>query len=115
MVIALSGGIDSALTVAIATLALGRDNINTVMMPSLYTSTESIRDSENLCRNLGINYVTVPIWPIYESYLKSLTSILKDDEINITRKIFRHIRGNIIMAFSNEYSWLVLSTGNKAN
>jgi NAD+ synthase (glutamine-hydrolysing) len=115
VVIALSGGIDSALTVAIATLALGRDNINTVMMPSLYTSTESIRDSENLCRNLGINYVTVPIWPIYESYLKSLTSILKDDEINITKEnIQARIRGNIIMAFSNEYNWLVLSTGNKS-
>ncbi|MDD3819558.1 MAG: NAD+ synthase [Actinomycetota bacterium] len=115
VVIALSGGIDSALTVAIATLALGRDNVNTVMMPSLYTSPESIRDSEDLCRNLSINFITVPIWPIYESYLKSLTSILKDNEIDITKEnIQARIRGNIIMAFSNEYNWLVLATGNKS-
>ena len=115
VVIALSGGIDSALTVAIATLALGRDNVNTVMMPSLYTSSESIRDSEDLCRNLSINFITVPIWPIYESYLKSLTSVLKDNEIDITKEnIQARIRGNIIMAFSNEYNWLVLSTGNKS-
>jgi NAD+ synthase (glutamine-hydrolysing) len=115
VVIALSGGLDSAITVVIAVLALGRDNVNTVLMPSFYTTIGSIKDSENLCRNLGIKHITVPIWQIYESYLKSLSPILRDNEINVTKEnIQARIRGNIIMAFANEYNWLVLSTGNKS-
>lgn len=115
VVIALSGGIDSALTVVIATLALGKNNVNTVLMPSPFSSAGSIKDSEDLCRNLGIKYTTIPISTIYESYLKSLGSVFRSAEINITKEnIQARIRGNIIMAVANENGWLVLSTGNKS-
>jgi NAD+ synthase (glutamine-hydrolysing) len=115
VVIALSGGIDSALTIVIASLALGKDNVTGVLMPSLYSSPGSIKDSEDLCRNLGVKYITIPISTIYKSYLKSLSSIFKDTGINITKEnIQARIRGNIIMAVANENSYLVLSTGNKS-
>ncbi len=115
VVIALSGGIDSAITTAIATLAIGKENVTAVLMPSGFSSKGSIDDSTALANNLGVKYTTVPISSIYESYLKNLKSIFKTDDINITREnIQARIRGAIIMAFSNENNWLVLSTGNKS-
>jgi len=115
VVIALSGGIDSALTIVIASLALGKDNVTGVLMPSLYSSPGSIKDSEDLCRNLGVKYITIPISTIYKSYIKSLSSIFKDTGINVTKEnIQARIRGNIIMAVANENNHLVLSTGNKS-
>lgn len=115
VVIALSGGVDSALTIVIASLALGKDNVTGVLMPSLYSSPGSIKDSEDLCRNLGVKYITIPISTIYKSYLKSLGSIFKDNGINVTKEnIQARIRGNIIMAIANENNYLALSTGNKS-
>ncbi len=115
VVIALSGGIDSAITTAIATLAIGKENVTAVLMPSGFSSKGSIDDSTALANNLGVKYTTVPISSIYESYLKNLKSIFKTDDINITREnIQARIRGAIMMAFSNENNWLVLSTGNKS-
>lgn len=115
VVIALSGGIDSALTAVIATLALGKENVNGILMPSPYSSRGSINDAIELSRNLGIKYIIIPISDIYDSYLKNLNAIFRHSEINITKEnIQARIRGNIIMAAANENGWLVLSTGNKS-
>jgi len=115
VVIALSGGIDSAITTTIATLAIGKKNVTAVLMPSGFSSKGSIDDSVALTNNLGIKYMTVPIAGIYETYLKELKSIFKTSDINVTKEnIQARIRGAVIMAFSNENNWLVLSTGNKS-
>jgi len=114
-VIALSGGIDSALTAVIATLALGKESVNGILMPSLYSTKGSIDHSIELSRNLGIKYTIIPIWDIYSSYLESLRDIFKHSEVNITKEnIQARVRGNILMAAANENDWLVLSTGNKS-
>ncbi|MBN2073037.1 MAG: NAD+ synthase [Actinobacteria bacterium] len=114
-VVALSGGIDSALVTTIASLAIGRENITAVLMPSCFSSSECIEDSFTLVGNLKINHMVIPITEIFESYLKNLKSLFKDVEINLTKEnIQARIRGNIIMAVSNEKGWLVLSTGNKS-
>ncbi len=115
VVIALSGGIDSALTIVIASLALGKENVSGVLMPSPFSSAGSIKDSEELCRNLGIEYIRISISDIYKSYIKNLNFLFKNPEINATKEnIQARIRGSIIMALSNENNWLVLSTGNKS-
>lgn len=115
VVIALSGGIDSALTAVIAAFALGKENVNGILMPSLYSSSGSINDARELSQNLGIRYITVPISDIYRSYLENLSAIFKHSKINITKEnIQARIRGNILMAVANENGWLVLSTGNKS-
>lgn len=115
VVIGLSGGVDSSLTAVIATLAIGKENVTGVIMPSIYSSEESQIDAKNLSSNLGINTIIIPITEIYNSYLENLKSIFSTDEVNITKEnIQARIRGNILMALSNENSWLVLSTGNKS-
>ena len=115
VVIALSGGIDSAITTAIATLAIGKENVTAVLMPSDFSSKGSIDDSVTLANNLGIKYTTIPIAGIYGTYLKELKGIFKTGDINVTKEnIQARIRGAVIMAFSNENNWLVLSTGNKS-
>jgi NAD+ synthase/NAD+ synthase (glutamine-hydrolysing) len=115
VIIALSGGIDSALTAAIAVDALGRENVTGVAMPSQYSSEHSISDARELACNLGIRFETVPISPIFDSYRKALAGVfagLPDDvaEENIQSRI----RGNIVMAMSNKFGHLVLTTGNKS-
>jgi len=115
VVIALSGGIDSAIIAVIAALSIGKENIATVFMPSDFSSNESMEDSKALANNLGVDYRIIPISGIYKSYLKNLKSIFLNDDINVTKEnIQARIRGSIIMAFSNEYDQLVLSTGNKS-
>jgi NAD+ synthase (glutamine-hydrolysing) len=115
VVIALSGGIDSALTSVIAFMALGKENVNAILMPSIYSSIGSIKDAEELSDNLGINHIIISISDIYNRYLEDLKPLFKSSKINITREnIQARIRGNIIMAAANENSWLVLSTGNKS-
>ncbi len=114
-VLGLSGGIDSALTAVIASFALGNENVNALIMPSIYSSEDSMGDSEKLSANLGINHIMVPITDIYEIYLASLNHLLKTSEINITKEnIQARIRGNILMAMANEFQWVVLATGNKS-
>jgi len=115
VVIALSGGIDSALTAVIAVFALGKENASGIIMPSIYSSRESINSAKELSDNLGIGYTTIPISDIYNSYLKNLKSIFRSNKINITREnIQARIRGNIVMAAANENNWMALSTGNKS-
>jgi NAD+ synthase (glutamine-hydrolysing) len=84
-------------------------------MPSLYSSRGSIDDSEALARNLGVQTATIPITPIYQAYLEALREQFPVAELDVSlENIQARIRGNILMAFSNKYGYLVLSTGNKS-
>jgi NAD+ synthase (glutamine-hydrolysing) len=114
-VMGLSGGVDSAVTCCLAVAALGRENVLGVLMPSPYTSRDSIDDSLVLARNLGVETRLIPITPIYESYREALKGPLKLGEIELTlENIQARIRGNILMAISNKEGHMVLSTGNKS-
>ncbi len=113
--VGLSGGVDSAVTCCLAVQALGRENVLGVLMPSPYTSQDSIDDSLLLARNLGVATRLIPITPIYQSYREALQGPLSLGEIEVTlENIQARIRGNILMAISNKYGHMVLSTGNKS-
>jgi NAD+ synthase (glutamine-hydrolysing) len=115
VLIGLSGGIDSALTAAIAVDALGKKGVVGVTMPSQYSSRGSIEDSELLAKNLGIRLIKIPITEIFQAYLKTLSPSFKGLKPNVTEEnIQARIRGNILMALSNKFGWLVLTTGNKS-
>ena len=115
ILIGLSGGIDSALTAAIAVDALGKKGVVGVTMPSRYSSKGSIEDSELLAKNLGIHLIKIPITEIFQAYLKTLSPSFKGLRPNVTEEnIQARIRGNILMALSNKFGWLVLTTGNKS-
>jgi len=114
-VLGLSGGIDSALCAVIATFALGNKNVTGILMPSPFSSKSSIEDSLLLTKNLKINKIKIPISSIYKCYVQALKNIFKTDDVNLTKENLQaRIRGNILMAISNEFGWLVLSTGNKS-
>jgi NAD+ synthase (glutamine-hydrolysing) len=113
--IGLSGGIDSAIVAALAVDALGKDRVVGVFMPSRYTSKESEEDARGLAKNLGIAMLEVPIDGIYRSYITTFEPFFKDQKEDITEEnIQARIRGNILMALSNKFGWLVLTTGNKS-
>ncbi|MBN1862409.1 MAG: NAD+ synthase [Dehalococcoidales bacterium] len=115
VVIGLSGGIDSSLVADIAVAALGADNVIGVAMPSAYSSPGSLRDARRLARNLGIKLLSIPIKGILQAYLKTLAEPLKGTEPNVTEENLQaRIRGNLLMALSNKFGWLVLTTGNKS-
>jgi NAD+ synthase (glutamine-hydrolysing) len=115
VVLGLSGGIDSSLTAVIASFAIGNQNVTGIIMPSIYSSKESIGDSITLASKIGINTLIIPISNVYASYLDNLKDIFKTNEINITKENLQaRIRGNILMGLSNENGWLVLATGNKS-
>ncbi|MCX5891158.1 MAG: NAD+ synthase [Deltaproteobacteria bacterium] len=114
-VVGISGGVDSAVTCALAAQALGPENVLGVMMPSPYTSRESIVDSQALAANLRVATKLIPICPIYQCYRESLQEPLQLGEIDVTlENIQARIRGNILMAISNKFGHMVLSTGNKS-
>ena len=114
-IVGLSGGIDSSLTACIAVDALGKENTLGVLMPSRYTSQVSITDSQELARNLGVECWTIPIEPAHEAYLKTLESCLEGVESTVVEENLQaRIRGNILMAISNRFGWLVVTTGNKS-
>jgi len=114
-VIGLSGGIDSALTAAIAVRALGSDNVMTVFMPSAYTSGDNFEDTRRLARNLGVDLETIPIDDIFREFLKDLAPASDNLEPGIAEQnIQARIRGTILMAISNARGCLLLSTGNKS-
>ncbi len=113
-VIGLSGGIDSALTAAIAVEALGRENVVGVYMPSQFSSDHSRRDAESLSKNLGTTYPTIPIDEILKAYERILEQPFEKRPADVTEEnIQARIRGNILMALSNKFGYLVLTTGNK--
>jgi NAD+ synthase (glutamine-hydrolysing) len=115
VLIGLSGGIDSALTAAVAVDALGKKGVVGVTMPSQYSSKGSIEDSELLAKNLGIRLIQIPITDIFQAYLKTLSPSFKGLRPNVTEEnIQARIRGNILMGLSNKFGWLVLTTGNKS-
>jgi NAD+ synthase (glutamine-hydrolysing) len=114
-VIGLSGGIDSALTACIAVDALGAEQVTCVFMPTRYSSPESGRDAAKLAENLGVAYHIVPIEETFEQYLKTLKPIFANAPAGVAEEnIQARIRGNILMALSNKFGALVLSTGNKS-
>ncbi len=115
VVIGLSGGIDSSLVAAIAVDALGSSNVVGVAMPSRYSSPGSISDAELLTQNLGIRMITIPIEKVFQAYLEVLAASYEGTEPNVAEEnIQARIRGNILMALSNKFGWLVLTTGNKS-
>jgi NAD+ synthase (glutamine-hydrolysing) len=115
VVIGLSGGIDSSLTAAIAVDALGKENVVGVFMPSRYSSEESREDARRLADNLGIRFLSIPIDDTFQAYLDMLSAPFAGVEPDVTEEnIQARIRGNILMALSNKFGWLVLTTGNKS-
>ena len=115
VVIGLSGGIDSSLTATIAADALGSENVLCVAMPSRYSSEGSILDAQALTKNLGIELMTIPIEETFEAMLHMLSGPFRDSQPNVAEEnIQTRIRGNILMALSNKFGWLVLTTGNKS-
>lgn len=114
-VIGLSGGIDSAVTACIAVDALGKQNVTGITMPSRFSSEGSVEDSRKLASNLGIGFHVISIEPCYNSYINSLNPIFKGMQFDSTEEnIQARIRGNLLMAFSNKFGSIVLSTGNKS-
>jgi len=115
VLLGLSGGIDSSIVAAIAVDALGKSNVVGVAMPSRYSSPGSISDAELLATNLGMKLLTIPIEKVFQAYLDMLAETFKETEPNVTEEnIQARIRGNILMALSNKFGWLVLTTGNKS-
>jgi len=115
VLIGLSGGIDSSLVAAIAVDALGKSNVVGVAMPSRYSSPGSLSDAEFLAKNLGIKLLTIPIEKVFQAYLDMLAEAFKGTKPNVAEEnIQARIRGNILMALSNKFGWLVLTTGNKS-
>ena len=113
-VIGLSGGIDSAITAAIAVDAIGKDNVIGVSMPSSFSSNHSKSDAKILADNLGIRFETIPINELYEKALSNMGSFFKDTPRGLAEENLQaRIRGNILMSISNKIGALVLNTGNK--
>ena len=115
VVIGLSGGIDSAVTAALAAEALGAEHVTGIAMPSQFSSQGSIDDARALAQNLGIRFHIVPIDPIYQPYEKAVDELFGEKKFDITNEnIQARIRGNILMAWSNRTGAMVVSTGNKS-
>jgi len=115
VVIGLSGGVDSSLTAAIATDALGKEHVVGVAMPSPYSSPESLADAQELARSLGIELRVLPIEAVFEAYLGALRAQFAGTEPGVAEENLQaRIRGNLLMALSNKFGWLALTTGNKS-
>jgi NAD+ synthase (glutamine-hydrolysing) len=114
-VIGLSGGIDSSLVAAVAVEALGKEHVHGVFMPSQFSSDESCDDAVALAKNLDIDLFTIPIHQAFNAYLNTLRSMFAHTKQDVTEENLQaRIRGNILMALSNKFNWLVLTTGNKS-
>jgi len=114
-VIGLSGGIDSALTACLAVAALGKENVLGVSMPSVYSSAGSVDDSQELAKNLHIEFKIIPIADIFSVYLDTLQEHFAGKESDVAEEnIQARIRGNLVMALANKFGAMVLSTGNKS-
>ena len=110
-----SGGIDSAVTLALACEALGRENVRAILMPSHYSSSHSVSDAEQLSINLGNPYDKVPIESVYNSFLATLRPIFKDLPFSVAEEnIQSRTRGNILMAIANKFGYILLNTSNKS-
>jgi NAD+ synthase (glutamine-hydrolysing) len=115
VVLGLSGGIDSALVAAIAAAAVGPDNVLGVLMPSPYSSEHSVKDAQQLASNLGIHTELLPIAPLMQAYDQTFATLFADSAFGIAEEnIQSRIRGNLLMAISNKFGYLLISTGNKS-
>ncbi|MBU3911908.1 MAG: NAD+ synthase [Candidatus Omnitrophica bacterium] len=115
VMLGMSGGIDSALVACIAVDALGKANVLAISMPSMYSSKGTQGDAEKIARNLGIRFANVPINGILDSYLSELETHFSGMKPDVTEENLQaRIRGNLLMAFSNKFGYLVLNTGNKS-
>lgn len=113
--IGLSGGIDSSLVASVAVDAIGAENVNGLFMPSPYTSPKSRQDALELAENLGIKVKEIPIDALMRCYFNALKKDFSGIPADVTEENLQaRIRGNILMAFSNKFGWLVLTTGNKS-
>ena len=114
-IIGSSGGIDSAVTIALACEALGAENVRAVLMPSQYSTGHSVNDAEQLSKNLGNPYDIIPIKNIYEAFLTELKPIFNDLPFSIAEEnIQSRTRGNLLMAIANKFGYILLNTSNKS-
>jgi len=112
--VGLSGGIDSSLVAVLAATALGKENVTGVSMPSRYSSDHSKGDARVLSENLGVEFLTIPIEPIFSAYLEQLKGPFKGRPPDVAEENLQsRIRGSLLMALSNKFGGLVLATGNK--
>ncbi len=114
-VLGLSGGIDSALALSLAVDSLGADAVTAVSMPSRYTAPHNRKDAAAIARRLGVDFHEIPIDGVFQCYVKALEGPFAGAEPNVAEEnIQARIRGNLLMALSNKFGWLVLATGNKS-
>jgi NAD+ synthase (glutamine-hydrolysing) len=115
VVIGLSGGVDSSLVACVAADTLGPENVTGVAMPSRYSADFSETDAARLAENLGIHFFVIPIERAFRAYLDTLAGPFAGHEPDVTEENLQaRIRGNLLMALSNKFGWLVLTTGNKS-
>jgi NAD+ synthase (glutamine-hydrolysing) len=115
IVVGVSGGIDSALTLALAVEALGPERVHAVSMPSRFSSRETRADAKALAENLRTSFLELPIDPIFEGFQQTLAAVFAGREHDITEENLQaRIRGTALMALSNKFGWLVVATGNKS-
>jgi len=114
-VLGLSGGVDSSVVACIAVDALGKDRVVGVSMPSRHTSQETQQDTKELAKRLEISFMELPIEAPYESFLQTLKHPFQGKRVDVTEENLQaRIRGVLLMALSNKFGWLVLTTGNKS-
>lgn len=114
-IIGSSGGIDSAVVVALAVEALGKENVRAVLMPSHYSTSHSVSDAEQLSKNLGNPYDIIPIKNIYDAFLTELEPLFKDLPFSVAEEnIQSRTRGNLLMAIANKFDYILLNTSNKS-
>jgi NAD+ synthase (glutamine-hydrolysing) len=114
-ILGLSGGMDSALTLALAAEALGKENVVPVLMPSRYSSAHSVDDSIELCRNLGVAWKKIPIDPVFSEFMSSLETEFENKPPDLTEENLQaRIRGVVLMALANKHGFILLNTSNKS-
>jgi len=115
VLVGLSGGVDSALVAALAVEALGHKAVVGVSMPGPFTSRGTRSDAAKVAGNLGIEFIEIPIGPVFQAYLRELKPAFKGKKPDVAEENLQaRIRGNYLMALSNKFGWLVLTTGNKS-
>ena len=113
--IGVSGGIDSSLVAVIAVDALGADHVHGVLMPSRYSSDHSVADAVSLCQNLGVDHRAIPVEPGHQAFLDMLAPSFAGLDPDLAEEnVQSRIRGTLLMALSNKFGWLILTTGNKS-
>ncbi len=115
VVLGLSGGIDSSFVASVAVEAIGAEKVVGVSMPSMYSSKGSVSDARKIARNLGIELLSIPIKKMFDCYEETFAEVFSGTNSDVTEEnIQARIRGNILMALSNKFGWLVLATSNKS-